>query len=421
MNRLQLHGPRIDLVSEHASPLATLGGVDAGGQNVHVAALARGLATLGARVVVHTRRDDPSLPDDVRFGPGVVVHHIDAGPPGPLPKDDLLPHMGEFAERLAEAWEADRPDVVHSHFWMSGLAALDAGRRMGIPVVHTYHALGSVKRRHHGAADTSPPDRLAIEARLAREVDLVIATTGDEACELEWMGGCPSRTTVIPCGVDLHRFNPVGPVARRTGRFRVVVVSRLVERKGVGNVIRAVADVPGAELVVAGGPPEALLDEDSEARRFLAAAERLGVADRVRLLGGVDHDAVAALIRSADVVACCPWYEPFGLVAVEAMACGRPVVASATGGLAETVVPGVTGLLVPPRDPDAIAAALRRLRARPALARRMAESGAQRAGRYGWERIASDTMAAYASVRLRASGPHGEAAVGRLAARVVRP
>src|SRR3954468_2477469 len=132
---------RIALVSEHASPLATLGGVDAGGQNVHVAALARGLARRGAQVVVHTRRDDPDLPRRVALCPGVEVDHVDAGPAAAVPTDELLPHMDAFAAELERAWRPDRPDVVHSHFWMSGLATLQAAERLGIPVAHTFHAL----------------------------------------------------------------------------------------------------------------------------------------------------------------------------------------------------------------------------------------------------------------------------------------
>ncbi len=395
---------RIDVVSEHASPLATLGGVDAGGQNVHVAALANALAALGAAVTVHTRRDDRRLPETVTFGPGVEVHHVDAGPPHPVPKDQLLPHMGTFADALARRWANRRPDVVHSHFWMSGLAALEAAGPLGVPVVHTYHALGTVKRRHQGVLDTSPPERLEVEHRLAQEVDQVIATTADEAAELAAMGAPADRVTVVPCGVDLARFRPgERPGGEAAGRRRVVVVSRLVERKGIGNVIAAVAQLPGTELLVAGGGPADQLGEDAEARRFADLAARLGIADRVELLGAVDRDQVPALLRSADVVACCPWYEPFGLVAVEAMACGVPVVASAVGGLAETVVDGETGLLVPPRRPDAIAAALAGLLDDPGRRRRMGRSAVRRARRYAWSRVGAETLSVLGGMAERAA------------------
>lgn len=385
---------RLDLVSEHANPMSLLGSVDAGGQNVHVADLARALARAGAEVVVHTRRDDPTVPAEVDFAPGVRVHHVDAGPPAPISKDDLFPYMQAFARELGAVWEEDPPLAVLSHFWMSGWAALDAARPLGIPVLHTYHALGAVKRRHQGVADTSPPERLAVETELARQVDRIIATTTDEAFALVAMGACRSRISVIPCGVDLDRFVPDGPSEPRGERPRVVVISRLVERKGIGNVIEAVASLPDVELVVAGGPPAGLLDGDDAARRYLALVERSGAADRIELRGAVERAQVPALIRSADVVACCPWYEPFGLVAVEAMACGVPVVASRVGGLAETVIDGVTGRHVAPRDPAAIASVLDDLLAdAPALVT-MGAAATQHAQRYGWDRIAGETLGA---------------------------
>lgn len=397
---------RIDLVSEHASPLATLGGVDAGGQNVHVAALAVALARRGASVTVHTRRDDPSLPDTVAFAPGVLVHHVEAGPAAPLPKDELLPHMDAFADRLSTCWTSDRPDVVHSHFWMSGLASLQAARPLGIPVGHTFHAVGSVKRRHQGLADTSPAERIAAEIRLAREVDLVLATTSAEAFGWIGQGTDPGNVDVVPCGVDLHRFRPgLEPVPPRRERRRLVIVSRLVKRKGIGNVIAALADIPDAELVVAGGPPAAAITEDPEAQRFAELARDHGVGDRVRLLGAMAPKWVPALLCSADAVLCCPWYEQFGMVALEAMACGVPVVASDVGGLAETVIDGVTGLHVPPRAPAAIAATTRRLLDHPDLCRRLGRAAAHRAQLYGWDRVARLTGTALGRIAARAGAP----------------
>src|SRR5215211_4013648 len=188
---------RIAMVSEHASPLAALGGVDAGGQNVHVAALAQAIARRGAEVVVHTRRDDPGLPARIQMAPGVVVHHVDAGPPAALPKDALLEHMPAFAHELVHAWSADRPDVVHAHFWMSGHAALMAAREVAVPVVQTFHALGVVKRRYQGDKDTSPAQRLGIERDIVRRVDEIVATCTDEVFELVRMGASRHKLTVV--------------------------------------------------------------------------------------------------------------------------------------------------------------------------------------------------------------------------------
>lgn len=399
---------RIALVSEHASPLALLGGEDAGGQNVHVAELARALGRRGVEVVVHTRRDDPALPRRVPFAPGVVVDHVDAGPPAPIPKDEMFPHMGDFAEDLVAAWEVDRPDVVHSHFWMSGVAALAAGARTGIPVLHTFHALGCEKRRQQGQLDTSPEGRIEAEAGIARTADHLVATTEAEARVLRDMGAPAARVAVIPCGVDRRRFRPGPRPATGSGRRpRILAASRLVPRKGVADLIRALAHVPKAELVVAGGLPAPMVFDEPEAARLRHIAEVEGVAHRVVFLGAVARADMPDLVRSADVVACCPWYEPFGLVAVEAMACGVPVVASRVGGLAETVVDGITGVHVSPRDPASIAAGLRQVLGDDAFRERAGRAAAARARRYDWDDIARRTLQvarAEAAARAPAAG-----------------
>jgi glycosyltransferase involved in cell wall biosynthesis/phosphoheptose isomerase len=389
---------KIAMISEHASPLAALGGVDAGGQNVHVAALAQAVARRGAEVVVHTRRDDPALPARVEMAPGVIVHHVDAGPPRPVPKDDLLGYMPAFAQALVRAWSADAPDVVHAHFWMSGHAALLAAREVPVPVIQTFHALGVVKRRYQGDKDTSPDERLGIERDLVRRTDEIVATCTDETFELLRLGASRHRLTVVPCGVDLALFGADGPrETMRDGRHRLLCVGRLVERKGIGNVIEALAELPDAELVVAGGPPAAELDADPDVQRLRAVAERSGVADRVDLRGRVERADLPALLRSADAVVCAPWYEPFGIVPLEAMACGVPVVASAVGGMIDTVVDGVTGIHVPPRDPERLAAALRSLLAQPERRAAIGRAGVRRARRlYDWGRVATATLDVYA-------------------------
>jgi glycosyltransferase involved in cell wall biosynthesis len=388
------------MVSEHASPLACLGGVDAGGQNVHVASLSVALAQRGHEVTVHTRRDDPDLPERVEFANGVTVHHVDAGPPEPIPKDELLPHMREFGERLLHSWQLDRPVLAHAHFWMSGLATRRAARALGIPFAITFHALGVVKRRQQGAKDTSPPERAELERMLARSADLIVSTCTDEVFELARLGGSPGQISVVPCGVDLGAFSPDGPAEEPTrGRHRIVIVTRLVERKGVGNVIEALTEVPDAELIVAGGPPVHSLGGDPEYLRLRSLAADHGVADRVDFRGGVDRAAVPPLLRSADVVACVPWYEPFGIVPLEAMACGRPVLASAVGGLIDTVVDGVTGVHVPPRSPERIGEALRWLLGDQRERRSLGEAGARRAReRYSWPLVGRKTLHAYSEV-----------------------
>ncbi|HWH01609.1 MAG TPA: glycosyltransferase [Pilimelia sp.] len=393
---------RIAMISEHASPLAVLGGEDAGGQNTHVAELATALARLGHDIRVYTRRDGPDLPSMVKMGEGVVVAHVPAGPAEVLPKDALLPYMKDFGRWLVDQWRTDSwvPDVAHAHFWMSGLAALTASRQVGVPVVQTYHALGSVKRRHQGAADTSPPRRVGYERALGRAVDRVIAQCQDEIGELVRMGVPRSRINLIPSGVDIDRFTPDGPtVPRDPRRPRVLTVGRLVERKGYGELIHAMRGVPDAECVLVGGPPAEQLHADPQAARLRALAESCKVADRVHLVGRVSRQDMPSWYRSADVVVCPPWYEPFGLTPLEAMACGVPVVATAVGGLTDTVVDGLTGDLVRPRDPRALGGALRRLLGDPMRRLAYATAALDRARQcYPWRRCAAQLQSVYSAL-----------------------
>ncbi len=388
------------MISEHASPLAAVGSADAGGQNVHVAALATALARRGHDVTVFTRRDSLDFPDAVGFAPGVTVRHVPAGPARPLPKDHLLRYMPAFARWLAVRWSGQPPDVAHAHFWMSGIAAVCAARRSPVPVVQTFHALGRVKRRYQAEADTSPQQRPAVEATVAQRASAIIATCTDEVAELAAYGAGPDTMYVIPCGVDCDRFHPDPGAARPYPHVRVLTLGRLVPRKGNDTVIEAIAQVPGAELLIAGGPARDQLDGDPEVRRLRQAAAACGVAERVRFAGRVAHHDVPALLRSADVVVSAPWYEPFGIVPVEAMACGTAVVATAVGGHLDTVDHEVTGLLIPPRDPAALAGALTQLLANPGRRRALGTAAAARAAaRYSWDRIAAETEAVYALVR----------------------
>jgi D-inositol-3-phosphate glycosyltransferase len=407
---------RIAMVSEHADPTAALGGADAGGQNVHVGALAAALADRGHSVTVYTRLTDLTAPRTVELGPGVTVRRLKAGPITPLAKDELLPHMPELGLRLARLWRADPPDVVHAHFWMSGLATLRAVTGLDIPVVQTFHALGAVKARHQGAADPSPAGRVGAERRIAAACEQVIATCSDEAGELAALGVPAWQISVVPCGVDVAAFSPAGPVAHRNGRPRLLALGRLVERKGVTTAIAALAGLPEAELVVAGGPDPAELESDPGYQALRAAADRHGVADRVMFTGGVARADVPALIRSADAVVCVPWYEPFGIVPLEAMACGVPVVASAVGGLTDTVVDRATGWLVPARDPVVLTSTLRTLLADSARRTAMGAAGRERVEQwYTWPGVAAQTEGVYQRLR-SGSGPETLTTDGSLTA-----
>ena len=393
---------RIALVSEHASPLAAIGGVDAGGQNVHVAELAAGLVRHGHSVAVYTRHDDADLAERVTTSAGYEVVHVPAGPAAPVPKDDLWPHMAAFADHLTEMLKFQQPDVVHAHFWMSAWASARAARRLHLPLLVTFHALGSVKRRYQGPADTSPLNRIRVEVAAAGAADRIVATATDEVRELALLGIPSAKVSVVPCGVDLEHFTPEPPTTashsapERRYRYRLLSVGRLVPRKGYDIIIEALTRLPETELLIAGGAGSGDGTPEPEHDRLVTVAERLEVADRVRLIGQVARTDMPALLRSADLVVCSPWYEPFGIVPLEAMACGVPVVATAVGGMLDTVVDSVTGALVPPRDPVALANVIGPLLESPSRRAELARAGLERVrSRYSWDRVAADTAAVY--------------------------
>lgn len=418
---------KIALISEHASPLAGIGGVDAGGQNIYVDQVARTLADAGHRVDVLTRRDDPRLPAIVTPRRRMRVIHVDAGPPRPVPKEQLLTTMPAFAAEARRWLAPEGPlagtgpvDVLHANFFMSGWVGLLLRRRLHRPLVTTFHALGLVRREHQGADDGFPDERIAIERRLAQTSDAVIAECPqDERDLLRLYDAPPERLRQVPCGVDTGLFRPGDRAAarRRLGldpaAFVVLQLGRLVPRKGIDDVIRAFARLPvtagrgDPRLVVVGGeapvPDERLTPEIG---RLRGVARACGVADRVTFTGRRDRDALRDWYVAADVFVTTPWYEPFGITPLEAMACGTPVVGSAVGGIPHTVLDGVTGLLVPPRDPVSLAAALQRLRDDPGLAAAMGRRGVQRVRtHFTWESVAERLVDVYREVALRIDEP----------------
>jgi D-inositol-3-phosphate glycosyltransferase len=381
---------RIAMISEHASPLGL------GGQRGHVADLSTALAELGHDVRVYTRRDDPNLPAVVPMAERVSVVHVPVGPPRKVPPDLLLPHMGDFAQWLGEHWrDSDwMPTVAHAHFWTSGLAAVTAARQVGIPVVQSFHELAEVER------STVGPSRAGYERALGRAVDRVVVQSQDEVRGLVRIGVPRTQLTVVPAGVDSDRFTPDGPAAERDPhRPRILSVGRLVERKGFGDVIQAMRYVPGAECVVVGGPPAEELTADPQAKRLRALAEQFKVADRVRLVGGVPARDMPRWYRSADVLVAAPWHEQFELSPLEAMACGVPVIGTTVGGLTDTVVDGLTGDLVPARDPRALGSALRRLVNDKVRRFAYATAALDRARQaYSWKRVAAQVGSVYQAV-----------------------
>ena len=405
---------RIALISEHASPLAALGGTDAGGQNVYVAHVAKSMARAGHHVDVFTRRDAPHLPPSVDICPGVRVLHIDAGPAAHVPKEGLLPHMPAFGASALKSMQHSVPySVVHANFFMSGLVGLRLRERLRVPLVVTFHALGLVRRKHQGARDAFPESRIAIERRLARTADRVVAECPQDKTDLMRLyGASPSRIATVPCGVDLDEFGPGSRecARRRLGipdsEFVVLQLGRIVARKGIDNVIRAVACMrPGLHvrlLVVGGESSEPDETATPEIGRLRSLAQQCGIANRVTFTGHRQGAALRDHYLAADVFVSTPWYEPFGITPLEAMACARPVIGSAVGGIKFSVVDEVTGYLVPPHDPEALAQRLERLHDNPALAEALGRAGARRVReRFTWERVGNALVEVYAEAGAR--------------------
>ncbi|MDQ0141900.1 glycosyltransferase family 4 protein [Cupriavidus necator] len=421
---------KIALISEHASPLASVGSTDCGGQNIYVAHLARQLGSRGYQVDVFTRRDKALLPEVVAFAPNVRVIHVTAGPPVQIPKEQLLPYMEDFGAFLTDFVRRDATgyDVLHANFFMSGLAALRARHTLGIPLVMTFHALGKVRRLHQGSTDGFPDDRFGIEDTLVREADCVVAECPQDLDDLvNLYNADPARVQTVPCGFDAAEFAPVPRDAARRALgwpldgFRVLQLGRLVPRKGIDNVIRALGclrrdtGLDATLYVVGGNAEQPSVQATPEIGRLQEVASAEGVADRVLFAGRRGRDTLRLFYSAADVFVTTPWYEPFGITPVEAMACGAPVIGADVGGIRSTVVDGHTGFLVPPKAPAALAARLAQLAADPALARRLGEAGRRRAqAHFTWAGVARQMEAVYA--RVCAGAPALPAAAGRAAA-----
>jgi D-inositol-3-phosphate glycosyltransferase len=401
-------GLAIAMISDHASPLAALGDVDAGGQNLYVAQVASRLAALGHRVDVFTRRDSATLPDVVATDSGYRVFHVRAGPARFVPKEELLTHMDEFTASLVRLMGrgARDYDLVHANFWMSGLAALGVEDTLGVPFVVTFHALGKVRREHQGAADGFSDVRFDAEEEIARRAACVIAECPqDRADMLRHLRADARRIRVVPCGFDPGEMWPEPRESARRSlgvaddAFVVLQLGRLVPRKGIDTAIQGFARMADerSRMFVVGGPDE----EPDESRcpelaRLASIARAAGVADRVTFTGRRARHDLRRYYSASDVFVTTPWYEPFGITPVEAMACATPVIGAAVGGIKDTVVHGATGWLVPPKDADAVGERLDGLRADPGLRLRFSLAALRRARtRYTWSHVADGLVAAY--------------------------
>jgi glycosyltransferase involved in cell wall biosynthesis len=404
---------RLAIISDHASPMASAGGTDSGGQNVYVANISRQLARLGWQVDVFTRRDDPSSPVIVDWKPGVRVINVPAGPPAPIAKEQLLPHMEAFTNFIQAFIAAEQLtyDVVHANFFMSGWVGLQLQRRLALPLVMTFHCLGKVRRAHQGDRDLFPDERFAIEETIVREADVIVAECPQDRADLiSLYAADPAQIEVVPCGFDAEELMPMDRTRSRErlawerNQFAILQLGRMVPRKGVDNVIRALAVLRrqakvDAHLYVVGGNTDAPdANATPEIGRLLALAESLEVSEHVNF-GRRDRSVLALHYSAADVFVSTPWYEPFGITPLEAMACAIPVVGAAVGGIKHTVLDGKTGFLVRPKDPEALARRLALLAGNPGLCAKMGAAGWARVQRsFTWTRVARRLGAVYRRV-----------------------
>jgi D-inositol-3-phosphate glycosyltransferase len=422
---------RIAIVSDHASPLARPGAADAGAQNVYVAQLACALGQAGYLVDVFTRRDSMAQKQVVQWRERVRVIHVPAGPPYYIPREQVLAHTNNFA-RFVTRHARQQPamyDVVHANSFTSGMVARHVRNILGIPFVVTFHGLGHVRRLATGCDEACPAGHLAIESGLMRQADRLIATCVQERSDMEQLYGAErGRIDIAPCGFDPGELWPVPMALARQqlgldpDSFTVLQVGTMVASKGIDTVIESLAmlrdrHAVSATLLVAGGDaPFAAPLESPELLRLRHVAARLGLENRVRFCGVKDRAALRSYYGAADALVATPWYEDFGITPVEAMACARPVVGAAVGGIKSTVLDGRTGYLVPPHDPQAVAARLATLWREPARARRMGDEGMRRALRhFTWHGVAERIAAIYAEAA--APGRHAGTAFARPAAR----
>ena len=393
---------RVAVLSYHTSPLATLGGREAGGMNVYVRELARELGARGVAVDVFTRRVSNASPDVQPIGPNVRVVQITAGPVEELAKGELPEHVDAFA-RGVEAFRAGEGvayDVVHSHYWLSGVAAADLASRWRVPHVAMFHTLGEVKNRARHT-EHEPDRRIASEREIASSADrIVVASQHEKHLLTSLYGADPSRIAVVPCGVDLDMFTPMD---REVARARlelsdservILFVGRIEPLKGIDILISAAAQLHEHEnfIVLIVGGDEHATERIDELRGL---ARRLDVDHHISFVGAVRHEDLPLYYNAADVCVVPSYYESFGLVAVESMACGTPVVASRVGGLTSTVSDGETGYLIPWRCPEPFAERLELLLDNDELRASFGRAGREAVERFRWSNVADAVYELY--------------------------
>lgn len=404
---------KIAFISEHASPLATLGGVDSGGQNVYVAELAKHLSSLNYEVDIFTRWEDASLPAVINWIEGVRVIHVKAGPCEIVAKEEIWQFMPEFTQSMLAFISAEELNyvMVHANFWMSAHVAAEIKQVLGIPFVVTFHALGHVRRVHQGNSDKFPPERVLVEEIAAAAADHIIAECPQDREDLiKYYNAQPEKITIIPCG-----FNPVEfyPVDKQEARAKlglspdehiILQLGRMVPRKGVDNVVKSLAKIRqhkmSVRLIVVGGETDSPEPSNcKEVARLMEIAERDGTTDCVSFVGRKNRDMLRYYYSAADIFITTPWYEPFGITPLESMACGTPVIGARVGGIKYSVADGKTGFLVAPNDAQDLASKVALMLGNPGLLARMKDNCIKRVNAlFTWATVANATSCLYENV-----------------------
>lgn len=400
---------KIAMIAEHANPLPAHRGEPACPTSLHVCALSRQLAKRGHRVTVYARRSDPDQPEGrTRMARGVSVAYLDAGPARRLSADEHAEHTGAFGTALAAVLEEDAPDVLHAIGWTSGLAALHAqthGERDALPLVQTFHSLNASEQR---CGLTHHPKRARMEAVLASRADHVLVNSTDQQGELARLGVPRHHVSVVPFGVDPDHFSVEGSAStehwqsRREERARLVSVTSLTEAGGAERLVEAMSRLPEAELLLVSTAEDVDVALDDNARRIELLAKEAGVDGRVHLTGPVERKELPRLLRSADVYVSAASYDPYGGGVLEAMACGLPVVATATGATPGAVLHRTSGVLMRFGRPDEVARSVRAVLNTPTMSTAYGIAAVDRArSRFPWQRIAVETEIAYDRSRPR--------------------
>jgi len=366
---------KIAFISEHASPLATIGGTDSGGQNVYVAQLAIELSKKGYEIDIYTRWNDPDVSEVIEWLPGIRVIHVKAGPLRAIPKEELWDYMDDFLENMYFfiSYQRLSYELIHANFWMSGMVAMKIKERNNTPYVITFHALGHIRKLYQKEADKFPDERCEIEREVAEYADKVIAECPQDKVDLiRYYGIDPAKISIAPCGFNSEEFFPIeSEEAKRYLGFSadehiILQLGRMVPRKGVDNVIQALSylNIPDKKirLVIVGGEKDNPdFNDGSEVARLYTLAKEFKVDHLITFAGRKDRSLLKYYYSAADVFITTPWYEPFGITPLEAMACRTPVIGANVGGIKFSVVDGKTGLLVEPKKPEQLADRIRLL------------------------------------------------------------